>query len=475
MIRWFRHQKLIHQIAVVVLAGFCISFLLSFYLLSAEKAERLNRLSVSGAVQRVISVVSILAQTPPSLHLAMIQASNSSDLHLSVSATPQIEETRPVSSESTLLLNRIAAAGISEAYLTLTPRMQQEQPLPEMHHGMMAGNGRSKEFSNKEYRNRRLRFVATMAGSVRLPDGGWLNFSSGVNPEITHWSAGVLISLSLVVAGTILICLLIIRNALRPVRALEKAAEDFATHKSVTQISTDCPQDLYPTIQAFNEMQVRLTGYIDDRTKLLAAISHDLRTPLTSLRLRLEFIEEGEDKQQMLRTLTVMENMLQATMRFSRDDVEPEPRCPTAVDTLMQTIVDEYAEKQIVIDYQPGDLGIWSVPPLSIRRMTENLVNNAIQYGGQGCHISLEVRRENQYLSVTVADNGPGIDAAKFDDMMKPFTRLNQARDTESASVGLGLSITRSLAVAHGGTLRLTTNQPHGLKATFTVLIGREK
>ncbi|SHO59158.1 HAMP domain-containing sensor histidine kinase [Vibrio quintilis] len=466
MIRWFRHQKLIHQIAVVILAGFCISFLLSFYLLSAEKSERLSRLSASGAVQRVISVVSILSQTPVALHPAMIQASNSSDLHLSVSADPRIQVTRPVSSEATILLNRLEAAGIPEAYLNFIPQARPEQPVAEGHYGMMAG-GR-----NKEFRNRRMRFVATMDGSVRLPEGGWLNFSSGVSPEITHWSASVLITLSLVMAGTVLICLLIIRHALKPVRALEKAAEAFATHKSVTPVSTDCPQDLYPTVQAFNEMQTRLTEYISDRTRLLAAISHDLRTPLTSLRLRLEFIEESEDKQQMLRTLTVMENMLQATMRFARDDGEPEPRCPTEVDTLMQTIVDEYAEKQITIAYQPGGLGVWSVPPLSLRRMTENLVNNAVQYGGRDCRISLQIRQETHHLAVTVADTGPGIDAAKFDDVMKPFTRLNPARDTQDSSVGLGLSITRSLAIAHGGELRLAGNQPHGLVATFTVSAG---
>ncbi|CAG8999035.1 MAG: Adaptive-response sensory-kinase SasA [Candidatus Celerinatantimonas neptuna] len=494
--KWYQRQKLIHQIALVILIGFAISFCLTLYLLSYDKSQRIHQLSISGALARIVSVSETLEKTPDTLHDSILSASSSSDLHLSLSNSPQISTDNDISPAAQQLLNQLRPSGIQQVRLSsvnqpLQPMMnlsyQQKQ---SMHQSMMRENNsqrnrnsmmggasmmgsainsvpnnsgsRYRHFANTDY-------SATINGSVQLSNDQWLNFSSGVENNMIHWSTRVLIALFSMMLLTILLSLMIIHRALKPIRELGRAALSFAKNKQVSEVSNKAPLDLAPTISAFNNMQHQVTDYLKERTKLLAAISHDLRTPLTSLRLRLEFIEDSEDKQQMLKTLATMEKMLTETMRFAKNDAQKEARQATDIDSLLQTIVDEYNEKGIAIRYPEQSVFIASIAPLSVRRMIENLINNAIQYAGHNAAISLNAKKLNSQLVICVSDDGIGIPKEKLDEVLKPFTRLNKARDTQSSNIGLGLSITQSLASAYGGQLILEPNEPHGLKAMITM------
>ncbi|KFZ38783.1 hypothetical protein HR45_05055 [Shewanella mangrovi] len=476
MFSWYQRQKLIHQIGLVILLGFVLSFLLTLFLLSYDKSQRLSQLSVFAAVQRVISVADTLAQTEPTLHDTILTASSSSDLQLSLSNAPRVAQQTSNDGLSRKLLSRLKAAGIEQAHILLVS--QAERPLMDlramnaMHRNMMGSDSQTSMMNQRfspRHRGQRLSYSATVDGSVQLANGKWLNFSSGIENDITHWSTSVLIALISVMLLTVFIALLITRKALQPIAELGKAAQSFATSKQVHKVSTQAPQDLVPAISAFNNMQQQLTDYIKERTKLLAAISHDLRTPLTSLRLRLEFIEPSEDQQQALRTVETMDKMLTATLRFAKNDAEQEPRQNTNIDSLLQTIVDEYGDKNVPLQYQcqPGLVG--NVAPLALRRMTENLINNAIQHAGSDAEIRICVASDDEQLQLSIADNGVGIPEDKLQEVLKPFTRLDDARDTDSANVGLGLSITQSLVANYGGQLQLQSNRPHGLVATISL------
>ncbi|MFM2484869.1 sensor histidine kinase [Celerinatantimonas yamalensis] len=482
MVNWYQRQKLIHQIAWILLVGFALSFVLTLYLLSYDKSKRLNELSITAAMQRIASVAETLEQTPQRLHDSIIQASSSSDLRLSLSASAQVDQTKPPSAAEQRLLQSFYAKGIQKAHLLLVA--QSQRPLMDLseHHrsqsmmgannsSMMDGMVRSRSRPRWGQHLQAQQYSATMNGSLLLSDGQWLNFSSGIENSITHWSPIVLIALIAMMSATVLVSLVIIRRALQPIRALGQAALSFARNKQVDEVSMNAPRDLVPTIQAFNTMQGQVTDYIKERTQLLAAISHDLRTPLTSLRLRLEFIENSDDKQQMLRTIQIMDKMLTETMRFAKNDANKEARQMTNVDSLLQTIVDEYDEKGIVIQYSAAASLSAAIPLLSVRRMTENLLNNAIQYAGDAAIISLSFCHDQHTLSIQVADDGVGIAADKLKEVVKPFTRLNAARDTQSSNIGLGLSITHSLATAYGGGLTLEPNVPQGLKASIVIAL----
>ncbi|MEL7293143.1 MAG: HAMP domain-containing sensor histidine kinase [Pseudomonadota bacterium] len=465
MIKWVRSLSLIHQIGTIVLLGFVISFYLSLNLLSSESTRTLNLLSSSSAVQRVTTMIELLSQTPESLHPSVLEASSSSDLALSITTQPHVKATENLSKETNQLIASFKAKGIENVNLFLVERARPLADMHDMHNAMMSG------MSMQERRALRMRYLATVDGSVQLPNGKWLNFSSGIREEVTHWSTSVIFALSMVMLVTIILAIFIIHRALRPIQTLREAASEFAISRKVTPIDADGPKDLAPTIEAFNKMQIDISEFIQERTRLIAAISHDLRTPLTSLRLRLEFAEDSEDKRQMLNSISIMEKMLKATMRFAKNDSDIEERQQTNIDSLLQTIVDEYSDRSVIIEYRGAGRLTENVPPITIRRMIENLVNNAIQYGGDSCEISLSATKHPNDIEFSVSDTGIGIDKTKLEEVIKPFTRLDSARSTDSSNVGLGLSITKALANNYGGNLILRSNKPHGLTCSFTIAI----
>jgi len=471
MAKWFSKQALIFQIGVVVILGFILSLLLFFYLLSSERAESLNSLSSTSAVQRVISVSETLDKTPENLHENIIRISSTPDLSLSISVRPNVVTSSNNSSEEQQLLSIFSSANLDQAHVSLVTSQRAILDMDDMHSAMMQ-NGMTHGTMMQQMDMQRFGYIATIDGSVRLPSGKWLNFSSGITEEATEWSSTLLLSLLAVAAIVVLLSLWTIKHALKPITELADAAKKFGIGKELVPLDEKGASDLLPTIIAFNEMQQQLTSYINDRTKLLAAISHDLRTPLTSLRLRLEFIEESEDKQQMLITLQLMEKMLNATMSFAKLQSELEARQRTNINALFQTIVDEYADKGVTVIYDRSHHDPVSCPPVSIRRMIENLVNNSIQYAsGDETAIVIDVEISGEMMIISVADNGPGIAEDKMGEAIKPFVRLDSARDTTSSNVGLGLSITQSIAQSYGGTLSLQQNIPTGLRVIIELPI----
>lgn len=465
MIKWIRSLKLIYQIGSVVLLGFITSFYLSLNLLSSESVKTLSLLSSSSAVQRVMTMVELLDQAPESLHPAILEASSSSDLALSITTQPHIAATNDTSNETAQLIARFKARGIDGVNLLLVKQARPLVEMHDMHNAMMSG------MSMQDRRALRMGYLATIDGSVQLPNRKWLNFSSGIREDVTHWSTYVVFALSMVMLVTITLAILIIHRALKPIQTLRDAVSEFAISRKVSTVEDDGPKDLMPTIKAFNKMQIDISEFIQERTRLLAAISHDLRTPLTSLRLRLEFAQESEDKKRMLESISIMEKMLKATMSFAKNDNEIEERQQTDINSLLQTIVDEYSDRSVIIRYQNTGNLVDKIPPITVRRMIENLVNNAVQYGGESCEISLSTAKHSNFIEFTVSDTGIGIDSSKLNEVIKPFTRLDSARSTDNSNVGLGLSITKALASNYGGRLLLSSNKPHGLKCTFTIAI----
>lgn len=483
MINRFRRLKLIQQIACVILCGFIISYILSLYLLSYDNSNRLYRASVNNTVGRIISISHMIESTPASMHRQLIKAVRSRDLQLSLTRKPEIKEADSSNALSRNIQRRFKAQQFNQVHLTITksdPILKKLHVVnsPSRHFNMMGNTDMMSSHMDHRRFHRRPQmafYQATINGSIQLTNQQWLNFSSGIEKQTAHWSSTVMAALVVIMLLTIGICLIVIQKALLPIGQLGRAAQSFAHNKQIMTVNHEhSPYDLQPTISAFNDMQHQITDFIADRTKLLAAISHDLRTPLTSLRLRLEFIEESEDKQQMLATLNNMEKMLTETMRFSKNDAQIERRQSTNIDSLLQTIVDEYQEKEHQIDYQSVVMQAIKIPILNTRRMCENLINNAIQYAGNDITITLAAQLMEQQLVLTISDNGVGIPEHQYQEAIKPFTRLSEARDTTRSNVGLGLSITHALITAYGGSLTLKPNQPHGLVATLIMPLDDE-
>jgi len=246
-----------------------------------------------------------------------------------------------------------------------------------------------------------------------------------------------------------------------PLSSFAKAAEDFSLNGAAAPLPERGPEEIRSVAKALNRMRERITALIDDRTKMLAAISHDLRTPITRMRLRSEFIEDDIHRHRMLSDLDQMRSMLESVLSFLRNDRKLEAMTLTDIASTLQLITDQFTDMGHKVAYEGPEHAMATVRPDDLHRSVTNLVENAVRFGAVAT-IRLIVSPDT--VTIEVEDDGPGISDARKDVMLEPFVRGDEARNMdEAAGFGLGLSIARSIALAHGGQLSLNDRQPNGL------------
>jgi signal transduction histidine kinase len=207
-------------------------------------------------------------------------------------------------------------------------------------------------------------------------------------------------------------------------------------------------------------MQERLQRFVDDRTQMLAAISHDLRTVLTRLQLRADFIDDQEQRDKALKDLAAMQTMLNATLEFARDDNASEARTALDIAVLLQSLCDDWSDTGEQTDYQGPEHLTFSGRPVALQRMFSNLIENALRYGKEA-KIALQTDKDN--IRIAVADRGPGIAPELREKVFAPFFRLEPSRNRQTGGTGLGLAVARSIARRHGGDIVLADNPGGGL------------
>jgi len=264
-----------------------------------------------------------------------------------------------------------------------------------------------------------------------------------------------------------LVSILFILNQARPIVKLAKAAEAFGKGRSIGKFKPSGATEVRQAGHAFLEMRGRIGRHIDQRTTLLAGVSHDLRTPLTRLKLHLALESDSAETQAARRDITDMENMLDGYLDFARDMSEEDMQM-TNLDELLKDIIGKDSENITVST--TGNLSI-NVRKTAIKRAFSNLIGNAVTYGTK---VKIHVRRGIEHIHLTIDDNGHGIPAAQRLDALKPFIRLDPARNQNTngvghSGVGLGLSIANDIIQAHGGTLTLDDSPLGGLRCTVTI------
>lgn len=304
--------------------------------------------------------------------------------------------------------------------------------------------------------------AAVLEGSVRLPDATFLNFSSTLPRSPSHWrSQTTLLSTTLMAIGVVGVAALLMRSLTRPLRRLAAAADAIGRGPDVMVAETG-PQEVRHVARTFNAMQARIHRLVDDRTEALAAVSHDLRTPITRLRLRAGFLEDQEMQSATDADLDEMETMIEATLAYLRGDFESEPKQVTDLAALLSTLVDQVSDAGGEASFHGPNHVVILLHPSLVKRAFANLVNNAVMYGGCAC-VTLAVLPAG--VCVTIEDNGPGIPSADLERVFQPFQRLDGARTKGAGGVGLGLAIARR-AIEHAqGRVRLSNRVEGGLRA----------
>nr|WP_281379136.1 ATP-binding protein [Chthonobacter rhizosphaerae] len=255
-----------------------------------------------------------------------------------------------------------------------------------------------------------------------------------------------------------------VRRITRPLRDLARAADRMGRGETVDALPETGPEEVRRTVHAFNAMHDRVRRFVADRTRMLAAISHDLRTPLTSLRLRAEFVDDPDVRDRIVETVDEMSRMTEATLAFARDDALAEESHRTDLAALVTAVADDFADLGHPVTVTGPDKLELEVRPVSLRRAVRNLVENAVRYGACA---RLTVEATPTEALILVDDDGPGIPADRLEEVFEPFVRLEASRNQDTGGVGLGLSTARSIVRRHGGDLTLANREGGGLRATI--------
>jgi len=307
--------------------------------------------------------------------------------------------------------------------------------------------------------------------AMQAPDDRWLVVRTQA-PERYPWHSPMFLSafllMTLVAAG---LSLWAVRRLTAPLRVLAAAAERLGRDVNAPPLPENGPTEVATAAAAFNRMAERIRRFVADRTFLLTAIGHDLRTPITRLKLRAEWMEDEEQRRKMLADLDELEAMVAATLAFGRDVAGSEPVVQMDLAALLRTVLDEAADARPAnaerVSYSgPAHLAV-EARPVALKRAMANLVGNALAYGGEA-HVML-AKPEDGLVSVQVEDAGPGIPPTELERVFEPFRRLETSRNRETGGTGLGLPITRNILRAHGGDVTLANRAEGGVRATVTL------
>ena len=303
--------------------------------------------------------------------------------------------------------------------------------------------------------------------SVQLRADQWITVFSRAAPIDQPLLQRIVVQ-TLFMYGIVLIPLVwFTRRLAAPLRALTAATARVGTPEGAAPVPESGPQDVRQLANSFNAMQDRIRSMLEEKDHMLGAIGHDLRTPLTALRVRTETaVEDAGDRDRMVKTIVDMQKMLDDILSLARVGREREPPQRVDLAALANAAIDDFEDTGAPVERDEMARAVVLVHPRAIRRALANLIENAVKYGG---HASVSLRVEGQYAILAVTDAGPGIPDDRIEDMLQPFTRLEASRSRDTGGTGLGLALVRAVASAESGRLRLSNRPQGGLLAELAL------
>jgi signal transduction histidine kinase len=466
-------HSLAGQLIALLLIALVVAQLLTLWLFAGERRVALVELAQNTIVSRTVSLVRLVEDASDSQRPEMMQAISSRFLWFWIDDRPALPVTGGGRTD-----RRIAAmlAGELGTDRDIRVDVSRRPPAREAPPRRRFDVGQEDEYTDEREsrpRNAGSRDHArwrdapvSLTLALKLSDSSWLNGASRFRvPRNTLLP--VFVTVALMASAIVAIIALTVRRLTRPLRELAAAADRLGRGEDVEALAETGPSEVRGTIHAFNVMQDRLTRFVRDRTRMLGAISHDLRTPITSLRIRAEFIDDDENREKMIETLDEMQGMVEATLAFARDEASREAAARIDLGGFIDAVAEDYRDMgQPVTFVPPAARIVVSCRPLNLKRALRNLIDNAVRYGGNA-QLALEVAGSS--VRIVISDTGPGIPDDRLKDVFEPFVRIEESRSEETGGIGLGLSIARSIVHAHGGTLELSNRSGGGLEARIAL------
>lgn len=439
------------QLILVILLAVALSQVVTLWIYRLERAQAVRKVVGEECVGRAISGYRLVLETPPEERAATLDAIETPLTRYWITPTKEEPAVWQQEARQHLLTKLCPRGGASLPGASLFEQESMMSNFSDDEWYVLPGsNGLTKQPLNAID----LKAWNGFGFAVELNDGTWLNMvyakpSYLMQSTLTPGYYTALVITVLIFGG---LALFVARRISRPLSRLAKAAERLGRGEKLEVLSEEGPEDVRATIGAFNRMQIRLQRFLEDRTRLMAAIGHDLRTPITSLRLRTEFIPDAEMREKFNATLDEMQSMAEASLSFAQTESSTEETRTVELHALVESTCEDLAEMGLDVKFASEGRLPYPCRPTALRRALRNLIENAVRYG-ERARVSLRTLADG--VEIVVEDDGPGISEEDAERVFQPFQRLEVSRNRDTGGVGLGLSIARSIVRNHGGDITL--------------------
>ena len=454
-------QSLRGQVLLAVLAALMLAQIvgLGLSMLARDRIER--QIRIGQAVESAAALVMELDLTPTAERRRLLRAAESPFTRYRIEDRPELAGSDPALARWLDRLDGALMAG--EGARIRLERRTLLPPEAHDHDDHASHPAREEEFRRRAIARGLSGYRLTL--SLPLADGRWLNGVTRFPGPDRGFPAQANLTLILSALTIALVLWMVLARLLGPLRDLAQAAEALGRGEA-RALPVSGPSEMQTLTMAFNTMQDRLHRLVRDRTQMLAALGHDLRSPLTALRLRVEMLEDDEDRIRMTASLDEMQDMVEQTLAWARGVWSAEAQADLDLAALIGELAEEARMTGCAVDWQGAAPLILPARPVALRRALRNLIDNACRYGG-GAEIVLE--RDASMARIEVRDHGPGIPEDRLASVFDPFVRLEASRSRETGGTGLGLAIVHGIAQAHGGTVSLENRAGGGLCARLSL------
>jgi signal transduction histidine kinase len=457
---WLLPQSLLGRLLCALLGVIGITLLIIVLLILHERRElELWRSGASSATRSIVGLTTSLAKLPPDERRVAIAE------YAASTRRPPDERRGPAPQRAEILA--MEAAFARQLRTQLGPQYTVEIVRARR------GAGNVIRLNNEPPNAQRPEPGARMGPpgmrmfdvNIGMPDGVRVVFRTAAPQPGPPLPRLIFLQLAVVTAVLAVVLYVMTRSITRPLSALAEAADQIGRGAAVAPLAERGARELRDATRAFNNMQDRMRRYLDSRTRVLAAMSHDLRTPLTRLRLRVESIEDAPLRERFTADLDHMTEMVNGALSMFRDLNDTESSVPLDIDALLAMLQQEFTELNASVTISGRAERPIAAKPNALKRCLTNLLRNAVDYGARA-HVEVT---DGPQLILRIRDEGPGIPAESLEHVFEPFYRVESSRNRDSGGTGLGLSIARDIAQAHGGTIQLANLPVRGLEVTLTL------
>jgi signal transduction histidine kinase len=440
-----RFDSLFARLVLTFVLGMALTMFVTLWVQLPEREAFVFRISALRAAYRLADMLKLMDQLPSGSRekLAAIAAARRVDTTLGV---PPPAPAAPEPGSSAAVFHDVLVEDLGRDW-PIVVEVSPAQVPPE------AGNAQPTD--GFEFK-----------GQAQLSDGTWVGFRLREPRRLPIWPRRLITNMLIIVGVLALLSLVAVRWVTRPLHRLAEAAEALGRDINRPPLPESGPQEVRRAARAFNAMQERLSRYIRTRTGILAAMSHDLKTPITRLRLRAELLEQPELHEKFVRDLGEMENMVNATLGYMKGLDDREPLRAVDIRALVGALAADAEELGQPARVRGQPVGPFFGKPEGLKRCLQNLLDNALRYGRE---VELEIEDSPEALTLYVRDRGPGIPEHEIERVFEPFYRVEASRNTSTGGTGLGLSIARNLAQSMGGDVMLRNREGGGLETKLVL------